>query len=179
MDTHPALFFKTLVVGVIVLFIVVGIQPAFADVFNSSVSENETSLIPDLKILGIVSYYDIAYRYILFRPLIVCKYADYDGDFTVKGKIFKWNSINPICSVKHKYYRMKKWETFFGIGLDEYDLPYLYPNIYRITFTIVPNGIEVNKLNNIRSKHYFLFENSYHNIVNVRAFVNMFWALGI
>ena len=59
---------------------------------------------------------------------------------------------------------MDNGETRFGRGFDEFDLPYLYPNIYRITFTIIPEGAELNELNNVCSKHYLIWGAS-----NIRA----------
>jgi hypothetical protein len=133
------------------------------------------------KINGLIRRYGIppwsGMSYLRIRPLIFCKYADYNKVFTVKGEIFKWNSNIPIVTIKDEYYYMDKGESFLSRGIKEYEMPYMYPNIYRITFTIIPHGIEVNELNNINSKHYLIFETKYH-MINIRGFVNFFLTLG-
>ena len=49
MDRNPAWLYKTLVVGVILLFVGVGIQPAFAVTPNSADSEDDCNLCPKVR----------------------------------------------------------------------------------------------------------------------------------
>ncbi len=76
MDRNPACLYKTLTVGVIVLFFIVGVQPAFADDVPNLEKENndiEKDLLPNLQVR-------IAPQFEGFAPVLVCNYNRYKGN---------------------------------------------------------------------------------------------------
>lgn len=147
-----------LVVGVILLFIAVAVQPVIiADVSK----EPDNSELPDLAIVKIFPYYWVYIEsgiILMFTPVILVKDAKYNGIIRIEGQIQRLGSTIPV----YTEYTIEKgsYEEGCIITLDRYGMgsfDKIPIGIYEVSFTIIPEEEEANKLNNKRSEFYFIW----------------------
>ena len=121
MDRNPDLLYKTLVVGVIVLFIGVGIQPAFADVSNISKSESNENCDICPSIEDLVDNEDVK----KYQKLL-------DKINSLKEEDEELNSNTPLCDWIYEI--TNKW-PFFLYPWGEFMLRF-WENGYKIIWFI-------------------------------------------
>ncbi len=146
-----------LVMIVILLFVGVAVQPAFAEVYIDS----DYSELPDLAIVKIFPYYWVYIEsgiILKFTPVILVKDAKYNGIIRIEGKIQRLGSTIPV----YTEYTIEKgsYEKGHIITLDRYGMgsfDKIPIGIYEVSFTIIPEEEEANKLNNKRSEFFFIW----------------------
>jgi hypothetical protein len=152
------MLYKTLVVGVIVLFIGLTFTPSLnADIINN---ENVSDTVPDLEITDIYPYYytDSLNRRLCFSMYILVKLADYTGMIRVRGelKLFGIVPIEPDSRGIGISGTFKEGKTIIHERGYWMALNRVPPGIYSVSFQLYPEEPEENKLNNQLTEYYFI-----------------------